>query len=196
MPAETGPLFAVPLAIEAWAVRCGMRGRPGAVVRTGMGAAHSSAALPSLRAAPAGALVVAGFAGALHPALHPGDVVVADEVHGETGVVHPFRATMLAAALRSAGLRVYCGQIRFVDKIVHRRGRSALARTGALAVDMESAVLAQAAVQRPFAVIRAIVDTPERPLIGPHTIGGAVYAIRALTRIGPAVEKWAEQAGS
>ena len=73
------------------------------------------------------------------------------------------------------------------------RGR--LEATGALIVDMESWWLAAGAADRPLAVVRVVVDTPGRELRNPlATASGGLRALRALRRLGPALDRWAQAA--
>jgi 4-hydroxy-3-methylbut-2-enyl diphosphate reductase len=182
-------LVAAALGLEARALR---RGLPrDAVQRTGMGPARSKRAVPALISRQATAFAVAGFGGALTDDLGPGDVVVATEVRAGNTVRGCPSAPLLAAALRSAGLTVHVGPIRSADHVVHGAERAELAKTGALAVDMESAFLAEAAGDGPLAVVRVIVDTPSKPLLGPATITGGFTAYRALAKVGPVLSAWA-----
>ena len=165
-------VVATALRIERFALRRGLRGVP--VVAVGMGVRH-----PSRLFLPAGtALVVAGVAGALVDGISPGDLVVDDRE--------------LALSLRGNGFTVHHGVIADSDHVVGSAERTELARTGALAVDMESARLLALAGDRPRAVVRAIVDTPSRPLPGPATLGGGITALRRLAAIGPVLRHWAE----
>jgi hypothetical protein len=66
--------------------------------------------------------------------------------------------------------------------------------SGAVAVDMESAWVAQAARGRPFAVVRVLSDTPRRELrrrlpVGPPlpTPADAVRAMSMLRKVGGAL---------
>jgi 4-hydroxy-3-methylbut-2-en-1-yl diphosphate reductase len=172
------PIVCTPLRVEQVAL-----GRlPGTrVLRTGMG---PRAPLP------AGPAIVAGVAGSLSVAVRPGDVVVADEVRGRGEPVSVPSAQVLADALRRLGLRVHVGAIVSVTKPVDGPARRELAKTGALAVDMESAFLAPAA--GPFAVVRTVVDTPDHPLWRPGTVWRGVKALRALRRAAPAIAEWTE----
>src|SRR5213593_1699869 len=113
----------------------------------------------------AGAVAVAGFCGALDPSLRPGDVVVATEVRGPDGARPCPSAGILAAALTTMGITARVGPLVSMDHVVSGSERERLrVETGALAVDMESAWLAAAAGDRPFAVLRIVVDTPRREL--------------------------------
>ena len=132
-----------------------------------------------------------GFCGALDPALEPGDVVVASEVRG--AVDAPFKCDHLggiAAALARAGVSARQGPIVSVPKLSRGAERARLAESGAIAVDMESAWLAAAANGRPFAVLRAVVDTPSRELVSVATLSGGLKAYRALRRAAGALETW------
>ena len=118
------------------------------VARIGLGAS-----LPL----PEGRLASFGLAGALVPGLTPGSLLTARKVVDEDGAVlwegEPLR-------LPNAAEAVLCSAGRVVDRPAER---ALLAqRTGAVAVDMESAGLA--ASGRLAGVVRAISDTPDRPV--------------------------------
>ncbi|CND58371.1 lytB-related protein lytB1 [Mycobacterium tuberculosis] len=163
-------------------------------VRTGMGPAKARAAAGRLPEHDA--LAVAGCGGALDERLRPGDLFVATEVRGPSGTVPCRSAEALAGLLeRTTGATVHRGPLVTVDRVVTGAQRAELAATGALAADMESAALAAAAGDRPFAVVRAIVDTPDRPLVSPATLTGGLAALRRLRTIGPALRAWAEATG-
>jgi 4-hydroxy-3-methylbut-2-enyl diphosphate reductase len=101
---------------------------------------------------------------------------------------------MLAGALRRAGLRVHTGPVVTVSGVVNSPARRRrLAATGAVAVDNESALLASA--DGCTAVVRAVVDTPGRPLLRPGTPARGVAALAALRRAAPTIEAWASAAG-
>jgi 4-hydroxy-3-methylbut-2-en-1-yl diphosphate reductase len=164
------------------------------VVRIGMGEANARTAAESLPEF--GALAVVGCGGALDDRLRPGDLFVATEVRGPSGTVRCRSAEPLAGLLeRTTGATVHRGPLVSLDHMATGLERASLAATGALVADMESAELAAAAGERPFAVVRAIVDTPGRPLVSPATIPGGTAALRRLRTVGPALREWAGAAG-
>jgi 4-hydroxy-3-methylbut-2-enyl diphosphate reductase len=189
-------LVLAPLRIEARALGAAADTR---VLRTGMGPKRSRAAARRVAATEADAVAVAGFCGALDPALRPGDLVVATEVRGVGGdgitVACP-TAVLLAGALRRAGLVVHTGPIVSSPKLVRGAERERLLATGAIAADMESAWLAEAAAGRPFAVVRAVVDTPARELHSPAAlVGGARDAYRSLRTAAAVLADWGRATG-
>ncbi|MGH2555382.1 MAG: 4-hydroxy-3-methylbut-2-enyl diphosphate reductase [Actinomycetota bacterium] len=190
-----------PLSIEARAIRSALPGVE--VITTGMGPERASAAAERLRSNPGGrppdarAVAVAGFCGALDPTLRPGDVVVATEIRGPDGVTACPSAGILVAALARLGIDARLGPILSSDRIVSGPERPRLrSETGAIAVDMESAWLAPGAEDRPLAVLRVVVDSPEHELKGNPlaTARGGLKAYRALTRAAPALRSWADAA--
>jgi 4-hydroxy-3-methylbut-2-enyl diphosphate reductase len=63
--------------------------------------------------------------------------------------------------------------------------------SGALAVDMESGWLTRGLGDRPVAVVRAVVDTVDRPLLSPSTVPAGIRALRAVRRAASVLEYWA-----
>jgi 4-hydroxy-3-methylbut-2-enyl diphosphate reductase len=55
---------------------------------------------------------------------------------------------------------------------------------------MESRWLAEAAGERPFAVLRVVIDTPRRELLRLGAIPNSLRALATLRRIAPALEAW------
>jgi 4-hydroxy-3-methylbut-2-enyl diphosphate reductase len=171
---------------------------PGArVERCGMGLKRVQVWLPRLAELEPHAVVVAGVGGGVSPALRAGDVVVASEVRDDIGRTVLRAAAPLVAALREQGLRVHTGPMVSTDHIVTGSERERLARTGALAVDMESSAVVRALPTRdlPVAVVRVIVDTAYTPLGRLRTVGAGAKALRVLRRIGPSLRVWADLAG-
>jgi 4-hydroxy-3-methylbut-2-enyl diphosphate reductase len=148
-------------------------------------------------------LALAGVAGAVVPGLQPGDVVVADRIlldgpadpdrSGDPGEVVLPGAAALAKALRIAGLTVHLGPIGGATELVTGPARAAWAARGALAVDLESGVLARTG--RLAAVVRTIVDTPVHPLVSVGTVPRGTRALRSLRRVAPVLAAWAAGQG-
>jgi nucleoside phosphorylase len=149
-------------------------GRPVILARTGMGAERAREGVAALleRERP-GAILVAGYAGALRPGLRPGDVLVAREVMD--GGEDPRRdgprlpdaapdARLLEAAsrVRIETGRVIVGRLVSVERVLSSAAakRQAGESSGADACDMESHAALGAAGERgvPALAARAIVD--------------------------------------
>jgi 4-hydroxy-3-methylbut-2-enyl diphosphate reductase len=185
-----GLLLLTPLRIEALAAR---RGAPRAeVVRTGMGARRSRIAAIHATDRPARAVAVLGFCGALSDDLQPGDVVVADELRGNGAPFHCRGLQPLVNELELAGVKARVGPIVSVPRMARGAERAQLGSDGSVAVDMESAWLVAAAAGRPFAALRAVVDTPSRELVRFSTVPGGIKAYRALGRAAGALDNWAQ----
>jgi nucleoside phosphorylase len=118
--------------------------------RVGLGAA-----LPL----PEGRLVSFGLAGGLVSGLRPGTLLTAERLVDESG-----RTLWEGAPLQVDGARpaVICAVEGVADDPGERRALAA--RTGAVATDMESGVLA--ASGRLVGIVRAVSDTPEQPIGG------------------------------
>jgi 4-hydroxy-3-methylbut-2-enyl diphosphate reductase len=184
----------VPLSIEQAALR---RALPSAnVIRTGMGVDRARSAADRL---PPGdsPVAVAGFCGALAPGIEPGDVVVATEIRRPDGRSIACSAGPLVAALRRLGVeRLHYGPMVTTDRAVRGDERAELAEAGAIAADMESFWLLEHAGDRPRAVLRIAVDTPERELgANLDTVTGGLTAYRSLRRGAGGLAEWARAAG-
>src|SRR5260221_757231 len=185
-----------PLRLEARAVRRGL-GDAAEVGRSGYGPARAAAQADRLRDVPFGMLAVGGTGGGLSADLSPGDLVVGAEVaRAGTGTsVTCASAPLLAGELRRAGLRARGGKVVTVDRLVRRGQRDRLASEGALAADLESAMLLDGAAGRPAVVLRAISDPRQRPLLSPWAVPGGIAALRSLRLAGPALARWAAACG-
>jgi nucleoside phosphorylase len=189
------PLLVVcALRIEKFALRRGAARNAAdmvTVLRTGMGpkAAHRAvvAALHDPRLHDA-AVLTTGFCAGLAPGMRPGDIVVADDGH-ESAVL----AAALKAALADRGHTVHTGTLAESDHVVRGAERTALAATGAIAVDMESAAMRRAALAEGahrVAAARVVVDTPEHELVRVGTLRTGIIAFRVLRDLVPAFLEW------
>jgi 4-hydroxy-3-methylbut-2-enyl diphosphate reductase len=189
---SAGPAVLAPLRLEARAVR---RGAPGLeVVRTGSGPVRAARAAAALAARGAAAVAVAGVAGSLTAGLEPGTVVVADRVLTEDGreIGRLPAATLLAGELTRRGLPVVVGAVVSVPGLVRGAARRAeLARTGAVAVDTETAYALAALPGVPAVVLRVVVDTPQRELLSAATVTGGLGALRNLRAASAVLPAWA-----
>jgi 4-hydroxy-3-methylbut-2-enyl diphosphate reductase len=183
-------LLVVPLLAERAAL-----GRRTAALRTGAGTRRAGAATGRIQSEMDSrrysALVIAGTCGGLMAGMHPGDLVVASEVDGHggrTACVEPeMLVDNLTEALRRLGRMVHIGPLHTADHLVDGAERAALAATGAIAVDTESATLAAAAGGRPVVVVRAVSDTPGHPLRSIGIVRNGLSALRSMRAAAPVV---------
>jgi 4-hydroxy-3-methylbut-2-en-1-yl diphosphate reductase len=177
-------LVLAPMAIEEAALRT-----DGRVLRTGMGPERARIAAARALAIEANNVAIAGLCGGVDPTLRPGDVVCANELRreGETTVEVP-GADELAETARRHGLRTHVGALVSADRILTPAERAQLG--GALAVDMESAWLAESAGGRPLAVLRVVVDGAGRRLADPRIAVDGVRALRSLRRCSAVLSEW------
>jgi nucleoside phosphorylase len=128
-------------------------------------------------------IVSAGFSGALTSGLHVGDLIVADDVCDGDGVCWP-------ATWPIAATPYHHGRLLTVPNIVgppEEKRRLGL-RSGAVAVDMETAVVANlcAKANVPFGCLRAISDDADTHLSESLLAllqGGRVRPTRLLTAV-------------
>ena len=179
-----------PLSLEARAVRSGA---PWARVhQIGMGPRRAARSAQLADDARGAAVIIAGFCGALDPELEPGDIVLASELRGPTGTTPCDDPSILAGVLRRGGLRVRIAPIASSQRLVLGERRRTLWRTGAAAVDMESAWLAPGTDARPLVTLRVVLDTQRHELIRPlRTLTGTAIAYRTLRRACALVQDWA-----
>ncbi|GGG25256.1 hypothetical protein GCM10010964_11600 [Caldovatus sediminis] len=139
----------------------------------------------------AAAVLSFGIAGALDPALRPGDLLVATELRGAEGAPYPADPGWSAALAAATGARA--GPFAGADAVVADAAAKRALRlaTGALAVDLESGPAAAFAAARglPFAALRAVADTaaeriPPAALAGltPEGRADPLAVLRALAR--------------
>ena len=149
-------------------------------IATGMGLAHARrAALRAFELYPDAKLAIGtGVAGALADGLVPGDLVLADRVmveHDavtESGHLITIDGELLGEVgrgLAAAGLRFASGGMLSSERVLARGDEKRLARkkTGAIAVDMETASIAAQASARgiPFTCLRAIIDQVDEQVV-------------------------------
>jgi adenosylhomocysteine nucleosidase len=141
----------------AWPVRFArsaeLNGQRLLLVAHGPGPLAGEAAAVALDRERAGAVVSAGYCGALDPRLRTGDVVVASRVDNVN--------VSFDAALPHCERPCHSGVVVSIQRVagsVEEKAR--LRETGALAVEMEAALVAAQAAKRgtPFFCIRAVMD--------------------------------------
>ena len=171
--------YIVGLAIEA---RLLAKQSPDIEARIACAAADAARARDGARrllAEGARALVSFGIAGGLDPALRPGDLVLAEQIHsaeGETFACDPDLHARWEAEARAAGLRhsggILLGSARPITSVAEKWDLHE--SSGAVAVDMESAAVARVAAGAgiPVLAVRAIADPAERTL--PATAVGSI----------------------
>lgn len=170
-----------------------MMAGPGVTAIAGGGDAARLERELEVLAGSASAILSSGLAGALHPELNVGDVVIGEE--GAGGVSSP-SGLALRHRLERLVPEARAGLVLGSDTPVANAGeKAALYRsTAALAVDMESHVAARVAARHglPFAVLRVISDSadatlPAAALAGMRPDGGiAIGAILASLARDPA----------
>ena len=170
--------------------RAALRGAvSAAVVRTGRGPRHR------YDDAASGPLAVVGVAGALTDDLRPGDLVVAGEIRRSGSELLSPAGVLLHGELLRLGLPAHLGPVFSAARVVTGRARAELADSGALAVDTETAFLAAGAPTGTAVAIRAIVDTPDAPLLRPGTAWRGIRALRSLRAAAPVLDRWAAATG-
>ncbi|WP_405652900.1 1-hydroxy-2-methyl-2-butenyl 4-diphosphate reductase [Streptomyces sp. RK9] len=203
-PARPGPaplLVACALGIEHLALRTGDKGGasgPMTVLRTGMGPRAAERAVAKALDTPPldeAAVVATGFCAGLAPGMHPGDLVVAAETRHDGGATPCVGTELLVEELvRTLPRRtVHTGPLTGSDHVVRGHERGDLLATGAIAVDMESAVTLRTAVTagpRPVAAVRVVVDAPQHELVRIGTVRGGISAFRVLRAVLPAFFEW------
>jgi 4-hydroxy-3-methylbut-2-enyl diphosphate reductase len=188
-------VIAAPMRLEAAIVASAARGVP--VRKTGIGPRRALAAAGGLAGEAQGALLVLGFCGGLDAASVPGEVIVAEEVYAADDEGHPEArvrcdcSAELLTRVAGQGLKVRSGKIVCVSRLALGERRAELHAGGAIAVDMESVWLAAGAGERPFGVVRVVLDSPGHELLRPQAVAGAMRAARALRRVAGALHDWA-----
>jgi 4-hydroxy-3-methylbut-2-enyl diphosphate reductase len=193
-------VLAAPMRIEAAliasAARPGRRGRGAVIRKTGMGPVKARAAAGPLAREPGSAVLVVGFCGGLDEESVPGEVIIPDHVFAASDEGHVEDrvacglAPDLVRRLAGRGMKLRTGPIVCVSRIATGERREQLLRAGAIGVDMESVWLGAAAGERPFGVVRVVLDSPTHELFRLGALGGALRAARALRRVAGALHEW------
>jgi adenosylhomocysteine nucleosidase len=131
------------------------------VATTGMGGSAASAGAKALIRAGAKALASWGMAGGLDPSLQAGSILLPEEIVGVDGRVHRSESgwrERLSATITARGGRLVTSA-KSVGSVEAKA--SLFESTGAVAVDMESAAIAEVAEQHglPFLAVRVVVDS-------------------------------------
>ena len=167
------------------------------VLRSGMGPERARIAAARGLAVEAPAVAIVGLCAAVLPELRAGDVVCATELRRDSAMpVAAPESALVAAALRRRGMRVHVGPLLSLDHVTTAAERRPFRDEGVLAVDMESAWLADGADGRPLAVIRVVVESAERDLRDPRTITAGIRALRSLRRTAGALVEWRQAVNS
>lgn len=140
------------------------------LIVSGMGRERAKLAARKLLEENVERLICFGSAGALSPELEPGDVIQAEEVlgRGRKYAVNTFLPGPARQRLAQQNITVRTGPLACVDEEIAATGaKQALFRqTGALAADMESAGILDAAQHAgvPVSVLRVITDSADMAL--------------------------------
>jgi 4-hydroxy-3-methylbut-2-enyl diphosphate reductase len=187
-------LVAAPLRIEA--VLISSAARSAVVRKTGMGPDRAKAAAGELAGDAGGAMLVLGFCGGLDASSVPGEVIVAEDVYAAGDEGHTEERVRcdltqeLLQRLTGLGMKVRTGHVVCVSKLALGERRAELHAGGAIAVDMESVWLAAGTGERPFGVVRVVLDSPEHELMRLGAVAGALRAALSLRRVAAALHDW------
>ena len=161
--------------------------RAGFSVVLGAGDRERTESLIETAAPRANCLISFGVAGALSPQLRSGDVIVSAEVVGEGEEWRGEGGFQRRLIDRARAMGAIEGPVFGASQIHATRDSKAQAwrRTGALAVDLESAIVGRiaAAVGIPFIVLRAVADPATRELPPAALIPLAANGMPDLARV-------------
>ena len=174
------------LAVEARIAR-----RAGFSTLVGAGDRERTEALVKAATAGADCLVSFGIAGALSPELRPGDLILSAEIVSAHGSWHGEPAWRRRLASLAGSIGAASGPLLSAGAVLATPSDKARARMrfGALAVDLESDIVARAAAEAgiPFAALRVIADPVERELppaaLVPLTANGSPGLARVLASV-------------
>jgi adenosylhomocysteine nucleosidase len=156
------------LCVSGLAVEARIARRAGFSTVVGAGDRQRTAALVAAATPAANLLVSFGIAGALAPELRPGDLILSAEIISAHRAWHGEPAWRRRLAALSHSIGAASAPVLGADQILATSSDKAAARTrfSAVAVDLESDIVARAAAEVgiPFAVLRAIADPAERDI--------------------------------
>jgi len=156
-------------------------------VIVGAGDPGRTAALIAVAAPRAKCLVSFGVAGGLAPHMRPGDVVVSTEVIGDDRRWRPHEQFHRQVGGLAARVGAVAGPVLGSRVVLATESDKTQAwrDTGALAVDLESAIVARAAAAAgiPFLVLRTIADPATRELPPAALIPLSANGNPAVTRV-------------
>jgi len=166
----------------------GLAGRRLVVIESGVGAKAAAKSTDALIFGHRPRWVIsAGFAGGLDPRLAQGDMLLADRVVDLSGRSLDIDLKLDRAAVQSQR-GVHVGSLLTVDRIIHDASekRALGQRFGALAVDMETAAVAEVCRREKvrFMAVRVISDAVDHSL--PKDINHLVQAKTTAGRLGAA----------
>ena len=157
--------FVVALGAEARAL--GALHRDWLLEISGIGPHAATAAARKLASRGSEAIISWGIAGGLSSTLSIGDLVVPEQVRRDERL-YPVDATLRAALAHRLGVPIHGGTLITTSEVIRTpETKAELHRAhGVVAVDMESAAIAEVAAEHgiAFAAIRAISDTASDPL--------------------------------
>lgn len=156
--------FALPSESSDFRRLIGRRHREVKVLHTGVGATIARSRLdPFLDSQPFDCLISSGFAGGTDPALHPGDLFLAEN-YSDPSLLTRAREVVIGRL----------GKLVSVDRIIADEAeRAHFAREhGAAAIDMETEWIARACAAKniPMVSLRAISDTAAAPFPAPPSV--------------------------
>jgi len=182
--------------------RAHFRGVPLWLCQTGVGMANAHEGVEFLLHHAKPALIVsAGCAGATHPELSPGDLLLASEILSETPTdsfkPDPKSRASLETLIREEQLPHRIGPLLTVWKVAGKAMKEEIGRKGALALDMETAAVAAIAgkSQIPFVSLRAIFDPMDEeipcsePFDEEHPVGFLIKNPKMILKI-PQYARW------
>lgn len=156
-------------------------------VIVGAGDPRRTAALVEIAAPRAKCLVSFGVAGGLSPQLRPGDVVMSAEVIGDDRSWRPSAAFHWQISELARRIGAVNGPVLGACDVLATEDDKARAwrDTGAVAVDLESAIVARVAeaVGIPFVVLRTVADPASRQLPPAALIPLSANGTPAVSRV-------------